>query len=200
MKKFIFFVLFIAYASFVNAQSSQSIGLKYGVLYRNIIDIIMFESSVITEYGIVYNYFATPKHGIVAELNTSRMSTKFDANIFGGAVTFNTIEFINYNATYSLHYIFKPNQLFIKSGVNANITNVLSMNRIDDKITETLAFNTNFIKIIPEFHLGLGYDFDLGKVSLRINGFFDAPIITESRYLDYGGELGVFYKFSTKED
>lgn len=196
MKKLIFFVLFVCFASLVHAQSSQSIGLKFSYFEHNSSSQFGFNRSL--ELGVLYNKFFREKHGIVTGISINRINHEIPGSIFSPPVQ-SDILIKAYHATYSLHYMHKHNQWFVKSGLNAHFFNTGNFVYEDDILVEKRILNTSSMLFFPEIHFGFGRDFDLKKINIRVNAFLDAPFINR-RYFDYGGELVIFYKLNEKQD
>ena len=188
MKKFIFFVLFIGYASFVNTQFSQSIGLKFSYFGHN-----TFVPYYSPEFGATYDFFLNENHGIINELNVNLFSNRVIFSDPSGDPVF-TQKVQVCHISYGLNYIFKRNEWFVKSGFNIRFADAVSYLFIDDELLEKSFFNSGDIKIFPEYHLGVGRDLDLGKINIRVSAFIDKAL--NDHYIEYGGTLGVIYEFN----
>ena len=203
MKKFTFFVLLVCFSSAVNAQSSKSLGLNISYFSSNANDLDWIKTQS-PQLGLTYNYFINEKHGIITELGVSQ--TKALWMTLSMCPTFIPIK--DYNLNYSLHYIFKHNQFFIKSGFNAQIFSLVTASGGITDIPEEFQggedpiffqqkkvdIDIEHMEVVPEFHLALGRDFDLGKINIRVNGFVERAFLLDD-YIDFGLSAGVFYQF-----
>ena len=196
MKKLIFFVLLVSFSSLSRAQSSQSLGLNTSYFFHIIQDMGWEEEYQSPEIGIVYNYFLNEKQGVAFGLSTNQVKSEFGFYNDPLPPIFITIK--SYGLNYSLHYISKPKQFFIKSGFNVQLFDLIEVReeRKEDLtfISKETFLNRDRIQFIPEFHLALGRDFDLGKINIRVNSFIERAFIVDN-YFDFGLSVGVFYQF-----
>ena len=191
MKKIIFFALFIGCFSFVNAQSSQAIGLKLSYIGDNTLI-----PNASPEFGITYDFFLNEKHGIINELNLNLVTNNITFTHPGGNSIFTQKSRSNH-VSYALNYIFKHNEWFVKSGFNIRFANATTFIIIDDIPVQETSFNDLIVKVYPEYHLGLGRDLDLGKINIRAAIFMDKAL--NARYMEYGASLCFIYDLSTTE-
>ena len=187
MKRLFFFVLLICCFSFVNGQSSQSIGLTTSYFSHNSFTTHFYN---IPQLGISSNLFFTDTYGVYMGLAVNRI--KFD-------VDNSPIQLRINNVSYSFHYILKHQQWFAKSGLNATIFNVCTSTYSDNELTQRSFLDSDMMNFAPEIHLGIGRDFDLGKINIRVNGFAQRTFL-KGNYFQYGGTVGLFYEFSNKEE
>ena len=204
MKKFIFFVLLACCASFVHAQSSKSIGLttsyfshltSYNSLAGN--KIVWKEDYKSPQLSFIYNHFFNEAHGIISEIGISQEKNSIGFPALGQPATFFNRKY--YHLNYSLHYIFKHQHFFVKSGLNTQFFNIMkSVEETQGDATispRKTSITWEEVQTIPEFHFALGRDFDLGKINIRVNGFVERAFILDD-YIDFGLSAGVFYQFS----
>ena len=192
MKKIIFFILFVCSTSFIQAQSSQAIGLKLSLLRPSTVF-----SNYSPEFGASYDFFLNENHGIINELNVNLVTNKILNTNASGDPLF-TQKLQSCHTSYSLNYIFKPNQWFIKSGFNVRFADAATYIFIDNELFERSFFNSGNITVFPEYHLGIGRDLDLGKIDNRISAFIDKAL--NASYLEYGATLGMIYKLKTERE
>ena len=129
MRKTLFLLVFVYCSSFVNAQS-QSIGLNFSYFSHNIFNTHWLNAP---DLGVSYNLFFNKQHGVVTGLSINRFKRGFDFTTSDGVLLF--IEQKDYNANYSLHYIFKYKQWFAKGGLNLAAFNIYTSTYLDDELS-----------------------------------------------------------------